>query len=199
MRSFVLASALGLTAAFAPTGVATSALLSARSAVAPVMMARAPPKAAPAKKAPAKKVAPKAGKVAPTKKSVPARKPVPARKAPARKAPARKAPAPAKKAPAKSGPFAYGLPGNINIIGGQELNWDPYGFLDGKSKLEVYRYRECELTHGRVGMLAAVGFIVQVSCHAPSSLRTFLRDPLPLFVHRAALSPPVSSISSPHP
>ena len=65
-----------------------------------------------------------------------------------------------------------GLPGNYNILGGGELNWDPYGFLDGKTELEVNRYRECELTHGRVGMLAAVGFIVQESVHSPRPLPT---------------------------
>ena len=54
-----------------------------------------------------------------------------------------------------------GLPGSYNIIGGSALEFDPYGFLNGKTELEVNRYRECELTHGRVGMLAAVGFIVQ--------------------------------------
>jgi len=61
--------------------------------------------------------------------------------------------------------FAYGLPGSYNIIGGTALEFDPYGFLDGKTELEVNRYRECELTHGRVGMLAAVGFIVQENFH----------------------------------
>merc|ERR1719353_215002 len=104
------------------------------------------------KKAPVKKVA----KKAPVKKV--------AKKAPVRKAPAKKTPA-KKAAPAAPGTFAYGLPGNINVVGGEELNFDPYNFLDGKSKLEVYRYRECELTHGRVGMLAAVSFIVQENFH----------------------------------
>ena len=61
--------------------------------------------------------------------------------------------------------FAYGLPGNFNPIGGGEWNFDPYGFLDGKNELEVNRYRECELTHGRVGMLAALGFLVQEKFH----------------------------------
>jgi len=61
--------------------------------------------------------------------------------------------------------FAYGLPGNVNIIGGEAVNWDPAGFLNGKSELEVFRFRECELTHGRVGMLAALGFIVQEKFH----------------------------------
>ena len=67
--------------------------------------------------------------------------------------------------------FAYGLPGNFNALGGGELNWDPAGFLEGKSELEVNRYRECELTHGRVGMLASLGFLVQGSS-TRSSRRT---------------------------
>jgi len=66
-----------------------------------------------------------------------------------------------KKAPA----FAYGLPGNFNALGGAELNFDPAGFLEGKSEVEVNRYRECELTHGRVGMLASLGFLVQEKFH----------------------------------
>ena len=65
-----------------------------------------------------------------------------------------------KATPAKPA-FAYGLPGNFNALGGGELNWDPAGFLEGKSELEVNRYREAELTHGRVGMLASLGFLVQ--------------------------------------
>merc|ERR1719486_785737 len=68
-------------------------------------------------------------------------------------------------APAKAPAFAYGLPGNFNALGGAELNWDPAGFLDGKSELEVNRYRECELTHGRVSMLASLGFVVQEKFH----------------------------------
>merc|ERR1719456_795369 len=61
--------------------------------------------------------------------------------------------------------FAYGLPGNFNALGGSELNWDPAGFLEGKTELEVNRYREAELTHGRVGMLASLGFLVQEKFH----------------------------------
>merc|ERR1712204_20841 len=52
-----------------------------------------------------------------------------------------------------------------NAVGGTELNWDPAGFMEGKSELEVNRYRECELTHGRVGMLASLGFLVQEKFH----------------------------------
>jgi hypothetical protein len=65
----------------------------------------------------------------------------------------------------KKNEFAYGLPGNFNALGGGELNWDPAGFLEGKSELEVNRYREAELTHGRVGMLASLGFLVQEKFH----------------------------------
>merc|ERR1719387_2568570 len=65
----------------------------------------------------------------------------------------------------KKNEFAYGLPGNVNAVGGEPLNWDPAGFLDGKSELEVNRYREAEITHGRVGMLAALGFLVQEKFH----------------------------------
>ena len=67
--------------------------------------------------------------------------------------------------PAKAAAFAYGLPGNFNAVGGTELNFDPAGFLEGKSELEVNRYREAELTHGRVGMLASLGFLVQEKFH----------------------------------
>merc|ERR1719182_613759 len=68
-------------------------------------------------------------------------------------------------APAKKPAFAYGLAGNFNAVGGEELNWDPAGFLEGKSELKVNRYRECELTHGRVSMLASLGFLVQEKFH----------------------------------
>merc|ERR1719346_114758 len=37
--------------------------------------------------------------------------------------------------------------------------------MDGKDKLEVYRLREAELAHGRVSMLASLGFIVQEKFH----------------------------------
>lgn len=42
-------------------------------------------------------------------------------------------------------------------------NFDPLNLLEGKSKNEVYRWREAEITHSRVGMLASAGFLVQVS------------------------------------
>merc|ERR1719453_737514 len=57
--------------------------------------------------------------------------------------------------------FAYGLPGGSNILG----EFDPAGFLDGKDEDTVFKYREAELTHGRVAMLASLGFIVQEKFH----------------------------------
>lgn len=57
--------------------------------------------------------------------------------------------------------FCYGLPGAIAPAG----EFDPANILDGKSKAEVYRLREAEITHGRVGMLAAAGFLVQENFH----------------------------------
>jgi hypothetical protein len=63
--------------------------------------------------------------------------------------------------------FCYGLPGNIAPFG----DFDPLGFVEGvKSgyddpKAEMMRWREAELTHGRVSMLAALGFLVQESFH----------------------------------
>merc|ERR1740127_30655 len=62
---------------------------------------------------------------------------------------------------AKDTDFCYGLPGNIAPAG----DFDPANLLADRSKGEVYRYREAELTHGRVGMLAAAGFLVQEGFH----------------------------------
>merc|ERR1719164_357231 len=65
----------------------------------------------------------------------------------------------------KTAGFCYGLPGNFNALTGQQLDFDPWGFTAGKSALEVNRFREAELTHGRVAMLASLGFIVQERFH----------------------------------
>merc|ERR1719164_420509 len=80
----------------------------------------------------------------------------------ARAAPAIKGKGPG--APKTKG-FCYGLPGNFNALTGQQLDFDPFGFTAGKTLLEVNRLREAELTHGRVSMLAAAGFIVQEKFH----------------------------------
>jgi hypothetical protein len=57
--------------------------------------------------------------------------------------------------------FCYGLPGNIAPLG----DFDPLNLLKGRTKEEVLRSREVELTHGRVSMLAALGFFVQEQFH----------------------------------
>jgi len=57
--------------------------------------------------------------------------------------------------------FCYGLPGAIAPAG----EFDPANLLEGTPKSEVYRWREAELTHGRVGMLASAGFLVQEFWH----------------------------------
>ena len=54
-----------------------------------------------------------------------------------------------------------GLPGAIAPAG----EFDPLGFSENVDQLEMNRLRECELTHGRVGMLAAAGFLVQEDFH----------------------------------
>jgi len=57
--------------------------------------------------------------------------------------------------------FCYGLPGAMAPAG----EWDPANLLQDQPKEEVYRWREAELAHGRVGMLAAAGFLVQENFH----------------------------------
>merc|ERR1719163_1772501 len=44
-------------------------------------------------------------------------------------------------------------------------NFDPAGFADGCSLQEMKRYREAEVTHGRVAMLSVIGFLVAESFH----------------------------------
>lgn len=61
-----------------------------------------------------------------------------------------------KKSNKKGSEFCGGLPGNCAPMG----DFDPLNFTQGKDISEIKRYREAELTHGRVAMLASVGFIV---------------------------------------
>jgi hypothetical protein len=60
----------------------------------------------------------------------------------------------------KAAEFCYGLPGALPPAG----NFDPLG-LSEKPEGDVRYYREAELTHGRVGMLASLGFLVQEQFH----------------------------------
>merc|ERR1712194_190277 len=52
--------------------------------------------------------------------------------------------------------FAYGLPGSLDPI----ESFDPLGFAENASLTQMKGYREAETTHGRVAMLAFLGFIV---------------------------------------
>merc|ERR1719240_1877692 len=63
--------------------------------------------------------------------------------------------------PAPAREFCYGLPGAIAPAG----KFDPLGFSSDVDALEMNRLREAELTHGRVGMLASAGFLVQEFFH----------------------------------
>jgi len=57
--------------------------------------------------------------------------------------------------------FCYGLPGTLAPWG----DFDPWDFSAGKTLEEVKMYRESEVTHGRVSMLAVLGFLVQEKAH----------------------------------
>merc|ERR1719183_2544799 len=67
----------------------------------------------------------------------------------------------AAEAAAKKGEFCYGLPGSVAPF----EKFDPFNFLDGKTFEQVRTWREAELAHCRVGMLAAAGFLVQEKFH----------------------------------
>ena len=57
--------------------------------------------------------------------------------------------------------FAYGLPGALDPVG----DFDPAGFTERASLEEMKMYREAEVTHGRVSMLAVLGFLAQEQAH----------------------------------
>ena len=57
--------------------------------------------------------------------------------------------------------FAYGLPGSLAPL----PTFDPAGLAAGKTLDEVKMLREAEVTHGRVSMLAVLGFLMQEERH----------------------------------
>jgi hypothetical protein len=59
--------------------------------------------------------------------------------------------------------FCAGLPGSSLPF----KDFDPLGLMDGMSVEEIKRYRESEVTHGRVAMLATVGYLVGESSFHP--------------------------------
>jgi len=62
----------------------------------------------------------------------------------------------------KAGDFCFGMVGTVAPF---EEGFDPFNFSPGASFEQVRTWREAELAHGRVGMLAALGFIVQEKFH----------------------------------
>lgn len=57
----------------------------------------------------------------------------------------------------------FGLPGDVMPLG----YFDPAGFLSGKPVGEVKRFRESEIMHGRVAMMACLGYLVGESTPTP--------------------------------
>merc|ERR1719504_438894 len=82
--------------------------------------------------------------------------------------------------------YAKELPGVTEPLG----FWDPLGFCEDEKLTEgkLKFYRECELKHGRIGMLAALGFVTGENFHplfggnidAPAYL-AFQQTPLETF------------------
>ena len=66
------------------------------------------------------------------------------------------APAPATKASTAIQASAEGMPGILDPVG----FFDPLGFAEKATDATLKRYREAELAHGRVSMLAVIGFLV---------------------------------------
>jgi hypothetical protein len=82
----------------------------------------------------------------------------------------------------------YGLPGAVAPTG----YFDPLGFCQtGISLNDVKRYREAEIQHGRVAMLASVGFLAGEAIGGPFTIVGPANDqlqqmPLPAFVFLSA-------------
>jgi len=57
--------------------------------------------------------------------------------------------------------FCAGLPGALAPVG----EFDPLNFLEDLPVQEIKRYREAEVTHGRVSMLATIGYLVAEKFH----------------------------------
>jgi hypothetical protein len=62
---------------------------------------------------------------------------------------------------ADSSKFCAGLPGSTAPFG----EFDPLGFAKGATVEDIKRLREAEITHGRVGMIAVLGFLVGENFH----------------------------------
>jgi len=85
--------------------------------------------------------------------------------------------------------FAQGLPGASGpepvpplINGGSSKNFDPFGFTE-KAPEWLLWFRESELKHGRIAMLATVGFVVPEFLRVPGSQFSFEAIPRILDAH----------------
>ena len=76
------------------------------------------------------------------------------------------APAPQNKASTSLAADTSGLVGALEPVG----FFDPLGFAEKANDATLKRYREAELTHGRVAMLAAVGFLAGEAVEGKSFL-----------------------------
>merc|ERR1719174_194353 len=63
--------------------------------------------------------------------------------------------------PTSKSQFCAGLPGALAPVG----EFDPLGLSEGLSINELKRYREAEVTHGRVAMMATLGYLVAENFH----------------------------------
>merc|ERR1719164_275197 len=86
--------------------------------------------------------------------------------APSARAAARAAPLQANSLPLNgwepdSSKFAYGLPGTLDPV----PDFDPAGLSAEVSLEDIKLWREAEVTHGRISMLAVLGFLVQERAH----------------------------------
>ena len=86
--------------------------------------------------------------------------------APSARAAARAAPLQANSLPLNgwepdSSKFAYGLPGTLDPV----PDFDPAGLSADVSLDDIKLWREAEVTHGRISMLAVVGFLTQENFH----------------------------------
>lgn len=55
-----------------------------------------------------------------------------------------------------SSKLCYGLPGSVAPLG----QFDPLGFCKGRDLVGVKRFREAEVMHGRVAMMATIGYLL---------------------------------------
>merc|ERR1712222_229509 len=74
---------------------------------------------------------------------------------------------PAAPVPVSSNAFNIdNMPGALPPMG----FWDPLGFAEKADEGTLKRYREAEITHGRVAMLAVIGFLVGEAVEGSSFL-----------------------------